>query len=581
MVPIETALHERFKLPDFRPQQREAIENVLAGRDTLVVMPTGGGKSLCYQLPATLLPGVTLVVSPLIALMKDQVDRLHRLDITAVALNSTLSFQQSRALVRDAMNGRIKLIFVAPERLESSTFREELSGLNISLLAIDEAHCISEWGHDFRTSYRRLPSIYDVFEKRPPVIALTATATPEVRADIRALLNLQNPLEIVTGFERPNIAYGVLTEIDKEFRLRDILQSVSGASSIVYAATRKNVERITIWLKQLGIAAESYHAGMPLGLRRLVQERFQSGRTNVIVATSAFGMGIDKPDVRAVIHYDIPGSIEAYYQESGRAGRDGLPSHAVLFYSARDVKTQEILIRASTPSASEIRSVYNALHEIAGTPRGAVYQGILTIESGHILKRIVKPTSSLERIVEVLEEAGHVRNHRGMTREARGRIRFTATRARLDEVIFKSGSKPVKATINALLRSVGQEAFEQEVYLDSAQVIERHQLDREEFTVAVRTLEGLGLVRYTPPPPKSNGDVFHLSLVTERMPVEYLDVGETRLEMRLRANLDKLDRMVRYATEYHCRRDTILNYFGERHTSPRCGICDVCIASKR
>jgi ATP-dependent DNA helicase RecQ len=578
MGPIDVALNDRFRLPQFRPHQREAIENVLAGRDTLVVMPTGGGKSLCYQLPATLLSGVTLVVSPLISLMKDQVDSLHRIGVPAVAINSTLTFNTARELVRRAQQGKIKMLFVAPERLESSTFREELGGLNVSLLAIDEAHCISEWGHDFRTSYRRLPSVYDAFANRPPVIALTATATPEVRADIRALLNLQSPLEIVTGFERTNIAYGVLREIDKEFRLRDILRSVSEGSSIVYAATRKNVERITIWLKSIGMSAESYHAGMPLALRKLVQERFQSGQTKVIVATSAFGMGIDKPDVRTVIHYDIPGSVEAYYQESGRAGRDGLRSHAILFFSERDVKLQEILIRSSTPSAADVRSVYNALHEIAGTPRGAVYPSILTIDSGLLLKRIVKPTSSLDRIIEVLEEAGHVRNHRGMAREARARIRFTATRARLDEVVFKSGSKPVKTAITALLRTLGQEAFEQEVYFDPAQTIERHNLDTEDFKVAVRTLEGLGLVRYTPPPPKTNGETFHLSLPTERVAIEHLDFGERRMEMRLKANLDKLERMVRYATDWNCRRDTVLQYFGEKADSPRCGRCDVCIA---
>jgi len=562
---------------------------VIAGRDTLVVMPTGGGKSLCYQLPALLLPGITLVISPLIALMQDQVSRLRTLGISAVALNSTLTYAETRALIRRARTGEIKLVFAAPERLESNIFREELSSLPISLLAIDEAHCISQWGHDFRTSYRRIPDVYAMLGdgRRPPIIALTATATPEVRADISLLLQLETPLEIVTGFERPNIAYGVLRESDKDKRLRDILASVKQGTAIVYAATRKSVENITANLQGRGFTAESYHAGIPLPARREAQERFHSGRTRVIVATSAFGMGIDKADVRAVIHYDVPGSIEAYYQESGRAGRDGERAHAVLFYNERDRNMQDAMLRSSSPTEEEVKSAYTAVHEIAGTPVGALYEGIIMVQRAQLQERMARSSglgrASIESIIEALVRAGHVEWHRGMAGDARARIRFTATRARMDEISFKTANKSVKRTIAALLRTLGSsEAFEREVFLDTDALIETHLLDKEDFKLDMRTIEELGLIQYTPATKsKKMNEVFHLSLITNRSALQHLDVGGKALEARLQANQAKLDAMIAYAVDWNCRQNTILNYFGERRSKTRCGICDVCTASER
>ncbi|HWF43294.1 MAG TPA: ATP-dependent DNA helicase RecQ [Candidatus Kapabacteria bacterium] len=586
---LDRVLATHFHLAAFRPMQREAIESALAGRDTLVVMPTGGGKSLCYQLPALLLPGITLVISPLIALMQDQVDRLQKLRIPAIALNSTLTYAQSRALIRRAQTGEIKVIFAAPERLESSPFREELASLNISLLAIDEAHCISEWGHDFRTSYRRLPQSFEMFGanersngKRPPIIALTATATPEVRADIVKLLTLSDPLEIVTGFERPNLSYGVLRESDKESRLRDIIASTAHGSAIVYGSTRKSVEAITRMLRQFGHVADSYHAGVPLELRKNVQDNFLSGKTPIIVATSAFGMGVDKPDVRVVVHYDVPGSIEAYYQEAGRAGRDGNPAHAILFFNSNDARTQEFLIRSNFPTEAEIKAVYHALHEIAGNAIGSIYPGILVTDNRAIAQRIVKPNSSIERIVEVLERSGHVHYHRGLSRDGRARIRFTAPNTRINEVIFKSNSKHLKDTLGALVRTLGPEAFEKEVFLDEHALLEHRSLDRDNFLLAIRTAEGLGLLRYTTAMrPKSGITIYHLSLPIERLPLQYLDVGAKELELRLEANLQKLQAMVAYASEWSCRRNTILHYFGEHPHGLYCGTCDVCVARSR
>ena len=577
-APLERVLSGTFHLPRFRPMQREAIENVLVGRDTLVIMPTGGGKSLCYQLPALLLPGISLVVSPLIALMQDQVERLRQLGIEAVALNSTLTFAETRALVRRAQTGAIRLLFVAPERLESFPFVEELAHLPISLLAIDEAHCISQWGHDFRTSYRRIPEVYSRFAngERPPIIALTATATPEVRADISELLQLHEPLEIVTGFERPNLAYGVLRQCDKDVRLRDILRSVDG-SAIVYTSSRKSVDRIASDLRAIDIAAEGYHAGLPLTLRSQIQERFQRNDTRVMVATSAFGMGVDKPDVRAVLHYDIPGSLEAYYQEAGRAGRDGERAHAILFFNERDRSLQEAFIRSNAPEEAEVKAVYTALHEIAGTSVGAMYQGMLVVQSSQIAERIPNPRASMESILEALAQSGHVERHRGMALNDRPRIRFTATRARLDEIAFRSASKSVKQTISALLRTLDAEAFERDVFFDPDELMKRHDLDRDDLKLAIRTIEGLGLIRYTAAQ-RTKSDVYHLSLTSERVPVHRLDVGGRLLEARFEANVAKLDAMVAYAVEWSCRQTTILEYFGER-SRMSCGVCDVCVAT--
>ncbi len=566
--------------------QREAIEAVLSARDTLVVMPTGGGNSLCYQLPALLLPGITLVISPLIALMQDQMAKLRALGIPALALNSTQSFSESRAHVRRMSSGEIKLLFVAPERLESSLFREELSGLPISLLAIDEAHCISQWGHDFRTSYRRIPDIFPTLNdgRRPPIVALTATATPEVRSDIIRLLQLEQPVEIVTGFERPNIAYGVLRESNKDIRVRDILSSQNSGSAIVYAATRRSVDRISNDLQRHGFSASAYHAGLPSAVRKQAQERFQHSEIAIIVATSAFGMGIDKPDVRAVVHYDIPASLEAYYQESGRAGRDGLPSHAILLYNQNDRSLQEMLLRSNSPSEQELKWAYSALHEIAGTPFGSIHSGILSISKSQLLERFpsAEKHASTESILESLERSGHLQWHRNYFDGNRARIQFTATRQRFDEVSFKTSSKGVKKTIFALLRALGSAgAFENEVSLDVGHLLERHDIVGDEFTSAIATIEGLGLVRYTPATRTKNREVYYLSFVSERVPLQHLQLNVQEISERYKSHLGKLDAMVSYAEKWQCRQRTILHYFGEEWNDKRCGACDVCISLAR
>lgn len=337
-------LWEAFGYTEFRPGQQKLIDAMLAGRDVLGVMPTGAGKSICYQISAMLLPGITLVISPLISLMQDQVSALHRAGIAACLLNSAQTIQERRESMRLAAAGRCKLIYIAPERLMASDFCELASQLPVSMVAVDEAHCISQWGHDFRPSYRKIPQFLNNLPRRPIISAFTATATAQVREDIVQALQLQAPERLVTSFDRPNLYYEVRRVYDREEQLLRFLHRQKGASGIIYCLTRKKTEQLADSLQHNGIQALAYHAGMESMTRRQVQQQFVSGEVPVIVATNAFGMGIDKPDVRFVVHFGMPRDIESYYQEAGRAGRDGAPAQCLLLFDEKDIQMHQYLI---------------------------------------------------------------------------------------------------------------------------------------------------------------------------------------------------------------------------------------------
>src|SRR3954447_4679676 len=355
-------LRARFGFPDFRPGQERAVSSVLEQRDTLVVLPTGGGKSVCYQIPAMVLPGLTVVISPLISLMKDQVDALTARGIPATFVNSTLTKGEVAERMARVSRGEVKLLYVAPERFDVGTAAERLRGVGVSLLAIDEAHCISEWGHDFRPSYLRIAQVREKLGW-PQVVALTATATPHVREDIARQLRLENPETIITGFDRQNLRYHVVptrTDAEKDAALAAILREHEGVA-IVYASTRRNVEKIARTLDEAGIRAAAYHAGLDDAHRHEVQDAFMNESVRAIVATNAFGMGIDKPNVRLVVHHAMPGTLEAYYQEAGRAGRDGLASDCVLLHSFPDRFTHEFFIKGAYPEQAIVERVYQML----------------------------------------------------------------------------------------------------------------------------------------------------------------------------------------------------------------------------
>ncbi|MBP7148203.1 MAG: RecQ family ATP-dependent DNA helicase [Acidobacteria bacterium] len=360
---LDDCIARVFGHAQFRPGQREATEALFAGRDVIAVMPTGAGKSLCYQAPALLLDGVTLVVSPLIALMKDQVDALAARGIAAAALHSGQSAAERLAAER-AIGRGVKLLYVAPERLALAGFLDRLTALGVARMVVDEAHCISSWGHDFRPDYLRLGPLREALGV--PAGAFTATATPDVRVDIARQLRLADPLEVVTGFERPNLSLAVApvrSFAEKRRELARVLRR-AGTPGIVYAATRKSVELWAAELEALGLSAGGYHAGLSDAERVRVQEQFLAGRLDAIAATNAFGMGIDKADIRFVVHADIPGSIEAYYQEAGRAGRDGRPSRCELLFSPADIRTQEFFLRGSNPDADTLRRAWSVLRQV-------------------------------------------------------------------------------------------------------------------------------------------------------------------------------------------------------------------------
>lgn len=357
-------LQKFYGYEDFRPGQKKVVESLLNRKDTVAIMPTGAGKSICFQIPALLFEGVTLVISPLISLMKDQVDSLRQLGIAAVYINSSVSKAQLYKDLQNISAGFYKIIYIAPERLTSEYLPDSFKNLNISMVAVDEAHCLSQWGHDFRPSYRNILNFTNSLRIKPIISAFTATATPEVKTDIINLLGLKQPNVFVTGFDRPNLYFSVLRGEVKDKFVIDYVKKHQDEAGIIYVGTRKDVDALQVLLEIKGIKAGRYHAGMTDEERNQMQEDFLYDNLSVMVATNAFGMGIDKPNVRYVIHYNMPKNMEAYYQEAGRAGRDGLSGNCILLYSPQDTQLQKFLISKSTESEIRQQLEYKRLQSM-------------------------------------------------------------------------------------------------------------------------------------------------------------------------------------------------------------------------
>ncbi|HEV3167227.1 MAG TPA: RecQ family ATP-dependent DNA helicase [Isosphaeraceae bacterium] len=561
---LEQTLHERFGLERFRPGQREVIEHVLQGRDVLCVMPTGGGKSLCYQLPALLLDGLTLVVSPLIALMKDQVDVLRQRGIRATLINSTLDPAEQHARIVEIEAGRYDLVYVAPERFRSGRFVEAMAKIRPALLAVDEAHCISEWGHDFRPDYARIGHARRQLGS-PTCIALTATATDLVRRDIADQLDLREPAQFVTGFDRPNLVYRVIEarkENEKLVSLQQVLDDNPG-SAIVYASSRARCEMIGTFVeKELRRSAAIYHAGMTREDRTSAQERFMGGQADVVVATNAFGMGVDKADIRSVIHFNMPGTLEAYYQEAGRSGRDGHPAECVLLFAYSDRFLQEMFIENEYPPADVVYRSYDFLRAQDADP--------IELTQAEIKEaaRIDLAEQAVGSALRILEGAGAIERFR--PRENMAIVRINAEPEEPSLVPRLSPQANVQRIVLTGLEGLVNRRLGEPVYFHPDDFAATLGLDRTALGRALRHLAAELPIDYVPP---FRGNAIRV-IDRERRPRD-LQIDFSALSKRKEQEYEKLERMIRYAQTAHCRRSYILGYFGD-HSITRCGRCDNC-----
>ncbi len=558
---LESAL-PRFGLQSFRPGQREVISSIVDGDDCLCVMPTGGGKSLCYQLPSVFRPGLTIVVSPLIALMKDQVDSLGQRGIPAALINSTLSSGEQNERLQDVAAGKYQLVYVAPERLRNPRFLDAIRATPIQLLAIDEAHCISQWGHDFRPDYAKLGKFRE-WLGGVQTVALTATATPRVREDIVKVLGLKRPKQFMSGFGRPNLHFGVVqraTDREKDDELGGFLRTQTG-SGIIYAATRKRCEAIVEWVSQkLKIQIGAYHAGLLPDQRRAIQERFMKNQLRVIVATNAFGMGIDKPDLRFVVHYNIPGSLEAYYQEAGRAGRDGADSQCVLLYSYQDRYIQEFFIENNYPSREVIQQTYEFLLKREEDPIELTMEEIRDALGLQISPEAIGSALQVLSRTEVIDR---LESGAGLAC-----LTIDSNLPTLVELLPKE-AKVRRKVLRVVERIIGERRGES-VYIHPRTLLQACEMEREALNRTLRELCKLDEFDYVPP---FRGRAVHFR--RRDVPFAELGIDFENLRRRKEAEYDRLNQVVHYAQSPLCRQTTILNYFGDT-SAENCGQCDRC-----
>ena len=560
---IMELLKLHYGFDGFRSGQEQVIDNILKEESTLVIMPTGGGKSLCFQLPALVLDGVTLVVSPLIALMKDQVDNLENIGIPATFINSSISPSETSIRLNAVKNGAYKLLYIAPERFYSHEFLNALKNIKVSLFAIDEAHCVSQWGHDFRPAYLRIKNAIE-FLGNPTVIALTATATLEVKDDISKQLDLKNPKIVVTGFARPNLQFGVVQakEAQKSQLVFDAIVGSPNECGIIYVSTRTRVDNLLQFLLENNIKAAGYHAGMDAEDRKWAQDDFLSGKIKVIIATNAFGMGIDKSDVRYVVHYDMPGTIEAYYQEAGRAGRDNKQSFCLLLFNSRDRALHEFFIKGDNPPPDIIREIYNLL---------------LSYESDTILITYAElsdmllddaPDMAIGTGLKILEKEGYIARSR--EKKNNSYLKFLQDFSQIKNSIGTRAKKQL-AALDALEKKFSDEIL-QGSELNLEEISDIINIKKETLLRLIKKLTENNLAEYRPP---FRGTEIK---ILKRVDVKDLNINTSALKEKLRSAYKKLDKIEEYAYTFGCRQKFILNYFGEMN-SGACGKCDSCLGA--
>jgi ATP-dependent DNA helicase RecQ len=552
----------------FRPLQEEIIQSVIDNHDTLALLPTGGGKSICFQVPALLKDGLCLVISPLIALMQDQVDNLLKKGIPAAVLHSGLSFFEVRKILQEITYGDIKFLYLSPERLETKLFREYLPALNISLIVVDEAHCISQWGYDFRPPYLRIAALRDELPGIP-VIALTASATPVVQDDIVQKLLFEKPKVFRQSFERQNISYSCFKEDSKINKMITILNNVPG-SAIVYCGSRKQTKEIAYLLGLRGISADYYHAGLVQEERNRKQESWITNQARVMVCTNAFGMGIDKPDVRAVIHFDIPESLENYYQEAGRAGRDGKKSFAVLLVQEEDITGLALLPDKRFPSIPDIKNIYQSLADYLQVPVGSGQGLYYDFDLTGFKKNFKLDNLQVINTLKVLEQEGHISFSENIFLPSQ--VMFITNNESLRE--FENAHTGLEPMIKCLLRTY-EGIIDNRVSIQETQLARLCRIETETAKQELQQLQSFGIIEYLP---RKNTPQVHYLL--NRAPAQYLHIDQDSYLQRKKLYTARVQKITDYFQTESCRSHFIASYFGDSNTK-NCGVCDNCLARKR
>ncbi len=562
MTPIEV-LQEYWGYASFRPKQQEIVEAALEGRDVLAILPTGGGKSVCFQVPAMMREGIALVVTPLIALMKDQVQNLNDRGIKALCINAGMSQREVELALNNAAYGDFKFLYVSPERLGTSLFRNYLQAMDISFIVVDEAHCISQWGYDFRPDYLEIGKLRDHVDA--PVIALTATATPQVADDIMDKLRFSDKCLIKSGFERPNLSYIVRKCEDKLGQLLNICNNVPG-TGIVYVRSRKKTEELAAFLASSGISSSFYHAGLGRDSRSDRQEQWKAGKIRVMVCTNAFGMGIDKPDVRFVVHFDVPDSPEAYFQEAGRGGRDGKRSYAVLLWNGTDVRRLNQIAAVSFPSLEYIEDIYHKVHAFYEIPYDSGEGRQLKFELDDFCRRYGLQRQSAYYAVVYMERTGHWTLSQDV--EISTKVQILADRRDLYEMDLPDPGMP--QLLETLMRKYTG-VFSYPVPVDEDYVAGKIGVTVPQFRQLLYRLSLEHVIKYIP-----NDRATVLYLHHERLRPKNLNLAPEKYEFLKESQRSRMQKMIEYISEEDtCRSSYLLDYFGQSE-SRACGTCDIC-----
>jgi len=565
---IDHILKSYWGFDTFRPQQREIIEDVLNGNDTLALLPTGGGKSICFQVPALALDGICIVVSPLIALMKDQVQNLRSRDIKALSITSEFGPKEVDALFDRCIFENIKFLYLSPERLQSEMAKVRIAKMKVSLIAVDEAHCISEWGYDFRPSYLKISLLREIHPK-VPIIALTASATPPVVKDIQSKLEFSKPNIHSQSFKRENLAYFVDWDEDKLGKIERIARKQKG-SGIVYTRSRYGTERISRELKKRGLSIDFYHAGLAPEIRSTKQNDWMAGKTQIIVATNAFGMGIDKPDVRFVIHMDLPDTLENYYQECGRGGRDGKKAFAVSLLTEKDITSFKEKLIETFPSLPDIKRVYTAIGNVLQLAIGSGLDESFPLDVKQISQQYELKDRLIFQCIKFLEREGYVRLD-----DTKGRLSSLIISCTNEEFYqFKLQNQKIEPLINGLLRSYSR-LFEEPSRINEWTIAKRIRWPKDKVVNALTHLAQSKLVEY-----QQATQLPTITYTKERLDNKNVRISDEHYKLRKHVVIEKAEAMLHFAhSQSKCRSRMILEYFGESNAS-NCDQCDYCLSNK-